>query len=420
MSGRDLGRLGVRALVRRHARARLDGERKRLAAAGIPTVVIQPGPRRHRRPGSRLHERRGGPRHRGGGVRRHRRAAPRARHPGAGGRPRRPLAPRGRRPGSPAAVAPSGSPASPPSDGVTGTPTVRRATGARVGRVTVDVEQLGVPVDARPLMRTVRARLDDLLADLDEADWRRATVCPGWDVADLVAHIIGDDLGRLSRTHDGAAGPPWRPGEDLPAYLDRINGEWVVAFRRLSPAVLVSLLGAGGGEVLAMWDDAIGDDDPAGAVSWAGLEDGAGLDGPRPRHDRVLDPRAAPARSGRSSPRRPRRGGGRGRRPGPGPPASHWRTWTRPTARTSDVRADDLGLSWRIERRDGRWWFAGHRPSTAEAEPVPFATVTGTGDALLAPVEPPPGRRPRRLRHLGRPRRGRGRGRPRRHHPCPD
>ena len=44
MSGRDLGRLGVRNLVRRHARARLDGERKRLAAAGIPTVVIQPGP----------------------------------------------------------------------------------------------------------------------------------------------------------------------------------------------------------------------------------------------------------------------------------------------------------------------------------------------------------------------------------------
>ena len=44
MSGRDLGRLGVRNVVRRHARARLDGERKRLAAAGIPSVVIQPGP----------------------------------------------------------------------------------------------------------------------------------------------------------------------------------------------------------------------------------------------------------------------------------------------------------------------------------------------------------------------------------------
>ncbi len=44
LSGRELGRLGPRTLVRRHARAKLNGERKRLAAAGIPTVVIEPGP----------------------------------------------------------------------------------------------------------------------------------------------------------------------------------------------------------------------------------------------------------------------------------------------------------------------------------------------------------------------------------------
>lgn len=44
MSGRALPRLGPRALVRRHARARLDGERKRLEAAGIPVVAIEPGP----------------------------------------------------------------------------------------------------------------------------------------------------------------------------------------------------------------------------------------------------------------------------------------------------------------------------------------------------------------------------------------
>ena len=142
--------------------------------------------------------------------------------------------------------------------------------------MTVTAAQLGTPVDLRPLMRTVRGRLDELVADLDDADWRRATVCPGWDVADLVAHVIGDDLGRLSRTHDGAAGPPWRPGEDLPAYLDRINDEWVVAFRRLSPAVLASLLGAGGVEVLDLWDDVIEVDDLTGAVSWAGLSEGVG------------------------------------------------------------------------------------------------------------------------------------------------
>jgi NTE family protein len=44
MSGRDLGRLGVGALVRRHARAKLAGERRRLLASGIPSVVIEPGP----------------------------------------------------------------------------------------------------------------------------------------------------------------------------------------------------------------------------------------------------------------------------------------------------------------------------------------------------------------------------------------
>ncbi len=44
MSGRDLGRLGVASLVRRHARAKVQIERKRLEAAGIPTVLIEPGP----------------------------------------------------------------------------------------------------------------------------------------------------------------------------------------------------------------------------------------------------------------------------------------------------------------------------------------------------------------------------------------
>ena len=44
MSGRDLRLLGVGSLVRRHARGKLDGERRRLLAAGIPSVVIEPGP----------------------------------------------------------------------------------------------------------------------------------------------------------------------------------------------------------------------------------------------------------------------------------------------------------------------------------------------------------------------------------------
>ncbi len=284
--------------------------------------------------------------------------------------------------------------------------------------MTVDVEQLGGPVDARPLMRTVRARLDELVAELDEAEWRRATVCPGWDVADLVAHIVGDDLGRLSRTHDGTAGPPWRPGEDLPAYLDRINDEWVVAFRRLSPAVLVSLLGAGGDGVLTMWDDAIGVDEAAGAVSWAGLEEGVGwMDHARDTTEYWIHEQHLREAVGRPHVE-------------PDEVAAVVDVLARglpfaledvaaPDGAHVAAHADDLGLVWRIDRRDGRWWFAGHAPSAPDARPRAVRHGDGHGRRLLAPVEPPSGRRSRCLRHLGRRGGRRGGGRPRRHHPRP-
>jgi NTE family protein len=44
MSGRDLGRFGSEAVVRRHAAGKLRAELERLDRAGIPTVVIEPGP----------------------------------------------------------------------------------------------------------------------------------------------------------------------------------------------------------------------------------------------------------------------------------------------------------------------------------------------------------------------------------------
>ena len=249
--------------------------------------------------------------------------------------------------------------------------------------MTISPDQLGTPVDARPLMHAVRARIDELVAGLDDADWRRATVCPGWDVADLVAHIVGDDLGRLSRTHDRAGGPPWRPGEDLPTYLDRINEEWIVAMRRLSPAVLVSLLGAGGGEVLDLWDEVIGVDDATGAVSWAGLDEGVGwMDHARDTteywiHEQHLreavgqphveadEVAAVVDILGRGLPYALRDVDG-------------------PDGAVVGARATDLGLVWQIVRRDGRWWFAGHAPAATDTadETGAFATISGTGDAF--------------------------------------
>ena len=48
----------------------------------------------------------------------------------------------------------------------------------------------------------VWSRLDDLLADVDEADWHRPTHLAGWDVQDNVAHVIGTERMLLGESPD--------------------------------------------------------------------------------------------------------------------------------------------------------------------------------------------------------------------------
>ncbi len=123
-------------------------------------------------------------------------------------------------------------------------------------------------MDTRPEFARVRRALSTLLAELTATDWRRPTVCAPWLVRDVVAHILGDDLARLSRSRDGYL--PARPadGETLPGFLHRHNQQWVDAASRVSTALLRDLIEAVTPQVLAFWHDA--DLDALGeAVSWA-------------------------------------------------------------------------------------------------------------------------------------------------------
>jgi uncharacterized protein (TIGR03083 family) len=52
------------------------------------------------------------------------------------------------------------------------------------------------------------ARIDEMCAGLDEADWHRPTALPGWDVQDIVAH-----LGSVEALLLGRDDPPHEPGE---------------------------------------------------------------------------------------------------------------------------------------------------------------------------------------------------------------
>jgi len=87
-----------------------------------------------------------------------------------------------------------------------------------------------------------------LLGDLSASDWEASTVCPGWSVKDVVAHLLGDDIGRLSWGRDGYVNPDFAAGLDiatlsgLVAAIDRQNAVWVAGTRRISPRLLIELL----------------------------------------------------------------------------------------------------------------------------------------------------------------------------------
>jgi uncharacterized protein (TIGR03083 family) len=122
-------------------------------------------------------------------------------------------------------------------------------------------------VDARPLLPRLRAELAALLASLTGEDWAQPTACPGWSVHGVAAHLLGVELGNVSARRDHwSLGPG--DGDDLDAWLNRFNQEWVDAAWRISPALLTELIELAGlrfEEHVATLDlDATG-----GPVQWA-------------------------------------------------------------------------------------------------------------------------------------------------------
>jgi uncharacterized protein (TIGR03083 family) len=134
-----------------------------------------------------------------------------------------------------------------------------------------DTFWLGPAIDARPLFARQQAAFIDLLRQLDTHDWRRPTVCPGWSVKDIAAHVLADHLGRLSGHRDGFHALRPRDDEELPIFLDRINDQWVIAARRISPPILIELLTIYGEQVAAFWQT-VDLDVLRGQVWWAGPE----------------------------------------------------------------------------------------------------------------------------------------------------
>lgn len=126
------------------------------------------------------------------------------------------------------------------------------------------------PIIVADLFPVALTELLALLSGLSEEDWRKPTACATWSVKDVALHLLGDDIGILSRQRDrfssGLLARDWR---ELVALLNESNALWVQASRRISVRLLRDLLAFTGAQVSAHFASL----DPYAAgdvVSWAG------------------------------------------------------------------------------------------------------------------------------------------------------
>jgi uncharacterized protein (TIGR03083 family) len=131
------------------------------------------------------------------------------------------------------------------------------------------------PVFLVDLFPELHAELMSLLRAMRPDDWGKPTACALWSVKDIVAHLLDGALRRLSYGRDRMEPAPDRPitsYAELVAYLNRLNADWVLAARRLSPRVLMDMLNLTGPE-LSDHFRALDPHAPARfGVAWAGEE----------------------------------------------------------------------------------------------------------------------------------------------------
>lgn len=129
------------------------------------------------------------------------------------------------------------------------------------------------PIIVTPLFPEILKELLNLLSNLSAEEWNKPTVCSGWSVQDVALHLLGGDVGILSRKRDNhlLAGDPIQSWDELVGLINYLNDIWVKATRRISPRLLRDLLELTGTQVCDYFEtlDPYAMGEP---VDWAGPE----------------------------------------------------------------------------------------------------------------------------------------------------
>jgi uncharacterized protein (TIGR03083 family) len=127
------------------------------------------------------------------------------------------------------------------------------------------------PIPVLEPLRSVSAALLELIDGFSATEWEMPTVHPGRNVKDLTAHLLHGSLRRVSALRDDYH-PRTRAitdTDDLIAFIQQDNREFMTGMSRISPRILIELIRQYDAHLVTLLEG-LDPDAPGLGVAWAG------------------------------------------------------------------------------------------------------------------------------------------------------
>jgi uncharacterized protein (TIGR03083 family) len=127
-------------------------------------------------------------------------------------------------------------------------------------------------IDVLHLFPALNSSLIEVLAGLDRKQWNNDTLCKQWKVKDIAAHLLDSAIRRLAIGRDAyqTEFPEIQSEQGLINHINELNAEWVQAYKRVSPEILIEQLQFIQVQMLEYLDGLDLDAKAIFPVSWAG------------------------------------------------------------------------------------------------------------------------------------------------------
>jgi uncharacterized protein (TIGR03083 family) len=130
-------------------------------------------------------------------------------------------------------------------------------------------------IDVLSVFTNLNKELICLLKGLKTSDWDKKTVCPDWTIKDIAIHLLDTNLRRLSIGRDGHSylkNKQFGTYEELIAFLNQLNADWINAMRRVSTNILIEMIEKHQDELMVYFEELDPYDMAIFPVRWAGKE----------------------------------------------------------------------------------------------------------------------------------------------------